>query len=63
MPVGGTIEGYVNESGQVVRYDKESNDFVKGHPERGIATMFKPARKLEYFRDRMKEEGIEGHED
>lgn len=61
-PVGKNIEGYANASGQIVRYDKENNDFVKGHPQKGIATMFKPKRKLDYFLDKMKEEGIEEYE-
>lgn len=59
MPVGNGIDGYVNAGGQVVRYDLETNDFVKGHPDRGIATMFKPKRKEEYFKDRHLEEGVD----
>lgn len=53
-PVGGDIMGYKNDKGQVIRYDKKTNDFVKGHPDKGIATMFKPDQGIEYF-NRQKE--------
>lgn len=48
-PVGGNIDGYKNARGQVVRYDKSSNDFVAGKPDLGIATMFKPSAGERYF--------------
>lgn len=48
-PVGGNIEGYTNSNGQVIRYDIKNNDFVKGKPGLGIATMFKPKNGMKYF--------------
>ncbi|HWQ41309.1 MAG TPA: anti-CBASS Acb1 family protein, partial [Desulfosporosinus sp.] len=48
-PVGSDIEGYTNSNGQVIRYDKKNNDFVKGKPGLGIATMFKPKSGMKYF--------------
>jgi hypothetical protein len=44
-----TILGYKNNSGQIVRYDIVKNNFVKGHVNIGIATMFKPIDKINYF--------------
>ncbi|MCL2189507.1 MAG: hypothetical protein FWC16_11415 [Defluviitaleaceae bacterium] len=51
-PVGGNIVGYVATKGRnigsVVRYDKITNDWVRGsHIE--IFTMFKPDDKMEYY--------------
>ena len=58
-----TILGYKNSIGQVVRYDKNKNNFVKGHPEVGIVTMFKPNAELVYFEklkqyEAVKEDGL-----
>lgn len=53
-PVGGGIEGYLDKSGLVARYDTATNNFVKGHPREGIATMFKPKAGIAYFNRRKK---------
>lgn len=53
---GKSILGYKTPSGQVARYDRQSNDFVKGRPTQGIATMFKPTNGEKYFWGRMKKE-------
>lgn len=53
-PVGGDIDGYVNDLGQVIRYDCKNNDFVKGIPNVGIATMFKPRNGTAYFESEKK---------
>lgn len=58
-PVGDGILGYKNSSGQVVRYDPKTNDFVKGNPNIGIATMFKPEKGQSYFDRQKAKEGIE----
>ncbi len=58
-PVGKGILGYKNAKGQVARFDTETGDFVKGHPDKGIATMFKPARGKEYFDDWKGKEGVD----
>lgn len=52
------ILGYKNKLGQVIRYDILKNDFVKGNPEKGIFTMFKPEDKRKYFDEKLEEEGI-----
>lgn len=57
--VGGSVKGYKNKLGQVVRYDSATGDFVKGHPDKGIATMFKPDNGDDYFDRWNKKEGIE----
>jgi len=44
-----TIKGYKNDLGQVVRYDTANNNYVKGHPDFGIASMFKPDNGIEYY--------------
>ena len=54
---GGDILGHVDKSGYVVRYDKAHNDFVKGNPEKGIFTMFKPTEGQAYY-DGMREEDV-----
>lgn len=59
-PCGETIDGYKNAKNEVVRYDIAKNDFVKGNPEKGIITMFKPLEGKAYF-DRLKQ--IEGVDD
>ena len=53
-PVSGSVDGYKNARGQVVRYDRATNDYVVGNPDLGIATMFKPSAGNRYF-DRLKE--------
>lgn len=56
MPVGGGIEGHVDKNGNVLRYDVENNDFVKGNPDKGIITMFKPANGKAYYLKQRKED-------
>ncbi len=51
-----TILGYKTPENEVVRYDKITNDFTKGHPEKGIKTMFKPDDGEEYFKRALKRE-------
>ena len=67
-----TVLGYKNSLGQVIRYDVLTNDFVKGNPQRGIFTMFKPYHEkvkagdkdagLRYFYEWLEKEGIETDE-
>ena len=45
-----TVKGYKNKYGQVARYDITNNNYVKGHPDVGIATMFKPDDGIEYYK-------------
>jgi hypothetical protein len=64
MPVGGDIHGYKNKYGQIVRYDARTNDFVKGHPGKGIAFMCKPyfesgGNGLKYYQKQLQYEGVE----
>ncbi|MBO4401689.1 MAG: hypothetical protein J5809_07570 [Selenomonadaceae bacterium] len=47
--VGENILGHVDKDGYITRYDKLTNDFVKGHPYRGIVTMFKPIDGENYY--------------
>ena len=54
-----TILGYKNARGQVVRYDMESGNFVKGHPEIGISTMYRPKNGIEHFYNKAAEEAVE----
>lgn len=63
-----TILGYKNAQNEIVRYDTEKNDFVKGNPNKCIKTMFKPEYEkvkagdkdagLRYFKKLMKKEGV-----
>ena len=56
---GKKILGYKNSLGQIIRYDVDKNDFVKGNPKKGIFTMFKPEKGKKYFDEKLKEEGIQ----
>ena len=63
-----TILGYKNAQNEIVRYDTEKNDFVKGNPNKCIKTMFKPEYEevkagdkdagLRYFKNLMEKEGV-----
>ena len=59
MPCGNGIEGYKTKSGKLCRYDMQKNDYVTGRPDKGIYTMFKPSRGLEYFKEMLEYEGDE----
>lgn len=54
-----TILGYKNALGEIVRYDTDKNDFVKGNPNRNIKTLFKPSEKMAYFERMRKLEAVE----
>ncbi|MCC8135610.1 MAG: hypothetical protein LIO40_02910 [Ruminococcus sp.] len=59
---GENILGHIDKDGVVVRYDIEKNDFVKGHPEKGIYTMFKPEEGQTYYDTKLKEDIEHGGE-
>lgn len=48
-PVGGNILGHKDKDDNVIRYDASTNDFVKGHPQEGVKTMFKPKDGIRYY--------------
>lgn len=54
---GKNILGYKLPDGTIVRYDVKTHDFVKGHPNIGISTMFKPKSKARYFHNKKRLEG------
>jgi len=54
---GKNILGYKTSDDVIVRYDVKENDYVKGHPQRGIFTMFKPDSKAAYFHSRKLKDG------
>lgn len=54
-----TILGYKNAQNEIVRYDTEKNDFVKGNPNKCIKTMFKPKDGRLYFEEKRKQEAVE----
>ena len=58
-PCSDTILGYKNALGEIVRYDTDKNDFVKGNPNRNIKTLFKPEEKMIYFERMRKAEAVE----
>lgn len=58
MPTSENILGYKNAAGQIIRYDRTTNDFVKGKPSIGIATMFKPTDGEKYYQRCKKKEGV-----
>ena len=62
-PTGGDILGHVDKNGVIIRYNKATNDFVKGHPDLGIRTMFKPADGLQYYLDQKRSDCDHGGRD
>ncbi len=57
QPVSGEILGHKTKDNVLIRYDKNTNDFVKGRPDKGIYTMFKPIEGQAYY-DKQKEEDL-----
>lgn len=55
-PVGGNILGHKTKDNIVVRYNKETNDFVKGRPDRGLYTLFKPKEGQAYYNNQRMED-------
>ena len=55
MPTSESILGYQAMNGAIVRYDKTTNDFVKGF-KTGVATLYKPDGGEDYFKRVMKRE-------
>ena len=49
--VGGNILGHADKNGFVIRYDRKTNDFAKGHPLKGVSTMFKPTQGETYYKE------------
>ena len=54
--VNENILGHTDRTGAIIRYDKTTNDFVKGRPIKGIFTMFKPEEGILYYETRKKED-------
>ena len=46
---GGDIVGHVDKDGVIIRYNRRTNDFAKGHPDKGVRTMYKPEEGEEYY--------------
>ncbi len=49
MPVGGDILGHVDGNGNVIRYNKEKNEFAKGKPDKGARTYMRPTNGIQYY--------------
>ena len=47
QPVGGDVDGFIDNDGNIVRYRKSTNEFAKGHPQRGLMTLYKPKGNAE----------------
>lgn len=62
-PVSKDVLGYKTMDGAVVRYRISTNEFVKGYPQGGIATMYKPKgdpkKGIKYFLNKQMEESVE----
>ena len=56
MPVGGDILGHCDGHGNVIRYNRVTNDFVKGNPAKGIRSMYKPVEGEAYYYKALKED-------
>jgi hypothetical protein len=55
-PCNEHIDGYKTADGTIVRFDRRTGDFVKGHPDKGIKTMFEAEQK--YFEAHKKDESL-----
>ncbi len=53
-PCGGDIAGHLDKDGNVIRYNRKTNDFAKGHPDRGVISMFKPIFGEKYYLNMLK---------
>jgi hypothetical protein len=47
--VGGDILGHVDGNGNVIRYNRRTNDFAKGNPLKGIRSMYRPENGEAYY--------------
>ena len=55
MATDENISGYRAQNGAIVRYDRRTNDYVKGY-RTGVATLFKPDDCERYFQRAMQRE-------
>lgn len=55
-PVGKNILGHIDKDGAIIRYDRKTNDFVKGTIEKGIRTLFKPVNSGVYYENQRKKD-------
>lgn len=62
-PTGGDILGRIDKNGIIVRYNRRTNDFAKGHPDKGIRTMFRPVEGERYYFIRRMEDLFYGGRD
>lgn len=58
QPVGGNILGHVDRIGRIIRFDKISGAFAKGHPLQGVLTFFVPDKyvSLVYYNIQLEED-------
>lgn len=63
MSVGGNILGHKDGQGNVIRYNKSTNDFAKGNPQKGVRTLMRPELGEAYYWERKKEDMEHGGED
>ncbi|MGJ8739812.1 minor capsid protein [Clostridium botulinum] len=54
-PLSKDVEGFVSEDGFIFKYRKSTNDFAVGRADGKISTLFKPDRRLEYWKEQIKE--------
>ncbi len=62
-PTSKNIVGHVDEKNCIIRYDIRKNDFAKGTPDKGIKTLFKPKRGIDYYNDQKKKDLENGGRD
>lgn len=54
MPVGGDILGHKDGHGNVIRYNRKTNDFAKGNPNTGVRSLYKPEQGEAYYYNALK---------
>ncbi len=45
--VGGDIDGFLDNAGNIVRYRNSTNELAIGHPQNGLITLYKPKKDTE----------------
>jgi len=47
QPVGGDVDGFIDNAGNIVRYRKSTNEFAVGNPNGGLYSFYKPKKDAE----------------
>ena len=54
--IDGVLIGILFDLFRILRKSFKTNDFVKGHPDTGISTMFRPVNGEDYYKQQKEED-------